>query len=103
MILLITFHSSLQAVNICSPDISSLQAVNISSLQAVDHPYVLGSRIDRISNWIFQMLESNINQGKQDLSYVGKCKLKKGVSITDSCINIETINKIILDAYHLLI
>ena len=48
------------------------------------------------------MLESNINHGKQDLSYLGKNKLKKGISITDSCINIETTIKIILDAYYLL-
>ena len=44
------------------------------------------------------MLESNINEGNQsipeDLS-----QLKHGVSLTDKCINWETTEKIILDAY----
>ena len=72
-----------------------------------NQPFVFQNVINQIINGetsiIGLMLESNINQGKQDLSYTGKYKLKKGVSITDSCINIETTNKIILDAYSLLI
>lgn len=47
------------------------------------------------------MLESNINFGKQDLKYIGKKNLKKGVSITDSCINFEETEEIILNAYKL--
>lgn len=50
------------------------------------------------------MIESNINEGKQSYNYL--CDdpqiLKKGVSITDSCIGIEETNKIILDAYGIL-
>ena len=48
------------------------------------------------------MLESNINSGKQDLKYVEETKLKKGVSITDSCINFKETEEIILNAYTLL-
>ena len=45
------------------------------------------------------MIESNIYQGRQDLNYVNKNNLKYGVSITDSCINIETTEAIILNTY----
>jgi len=47
------------------------------------------------------MLESNINAGKQDLKYLGKNNLKKGISITDSCIDFNTTREIILNAYDL--
>jgi 3-deoxy-7-phosphoheptulonate synthase len=47
------------------------------------------------------MLESNINSGKQNLEYLGKINLKKGVSITDSCIDFYTTQDIILNAYDL--
>ena len=45
------------------------------------------------------MIESNINQGKQYLNCSNKNNLKYGVSITDSCINIETTEEIILNTY----
>ena len=45
------------------------------------------------------MIESNINEGKQDLNYIGKHKLSYGVSITDSCINIETTEEFIINTY----
>ena len=71
-----------------------------------NQPFVFQNVISQIkkgeTSIIGLMLESNINQGKQDLSYLGKDKLKKGISITDSCINIETTNQIILDAYYIL-
>jgi 3-deoxy-7-phosphoheptulonate synthase len=47
------------------------------------------------------MLESNIYQNRQSLDYLGKNNLKKGVSITDSCISFETANCIIKNAYKL--
>jgi 3-deoxy-7-phosphoheptulonate synthase len=47
------------------------------------------------------MLESNINENRQSLDYLGKHKLKKGVSITDSCLSFETTNCIIKNAYKL--
>ena len=41
------------------------------------------------------MLESNINEDRQSLDYLGKNNLKKGVSITDACISFETTERII--------
>lgn len=43
------------------------------------------------------MIESNINEGKQTLI---NGKLKYGISITDSCINLETTFKIIQEHYN---
>jgi 3-deoxy-7-phosphoheptulonate synthase len=48
------------------------------------------------------MLESNINSGKQNLEYLGKINLKKGISITDSCIDFYTTQDIILKAFDLI-
>lgn len=36
------------------------------------------------------MIESNINEGNQKVPAEGASALKKGVSITDACINWET-------------
>ena len=36
------------------------------------------------------MIESNINEGRQDVPKEGKEALKRGVSITDACIDWET-------------
>ncbi|KAI5794301.1 hypothetical protein DFH27DRAFT_128095 [Peziza echinospora] len=36
------------------------------------------------------MIESNINEGRQDVPAEGKSGLKKGVSITDACVDWET-------------
>ena len=36
------------------------------------------------------MLESNLNEGRQDLSAEGLYGLRKGVSITDGCIGWDT-------------
>ena len=48
------------------------------------------------------MLESNLVEGKQKLIFGQKDKLKYGVSITDSCINIQTTQTIILNSYQLI-
>ena len=45
------------------------------------------------------MLESNINEDRQSLDYLGKNKLCKGVSITDACISFETTERIIKEAF----
>lgn len=45
------------------------------------------------------MLESNINEGKQTLDHKNTKNLKYGISITDGCINIETTEQIITQAY----
>ena len=41
------------------------------------------------------MIESNLNEGNQKLIFGKKDELKYGVSITDSCINFETTEKLI--------
>jgi 3-deoxy-7-phosphoheptulonate synthase len=63
---------------------------------------VMKQIIDGTDSIIGIMLESNINENRQSLDYLGKHKLKKGVSITDSCISFETTNCIIKNAYKLL-
>ena len=35
------------------------------------------------------MIESNINEGRQDVPVAGPVALKHGVSITDACVNWE--------------
>ncbi len=44
------------------------------------------------------MLESNINEGKQSITVQNN--LKYGVSITDSCVNLETTNRLISQLYN---
>ena len=44
------------------------------------------------------MLESNINEGRQDHKGGNKEKLKYGVSITDSCINWAQTEELLLNA-----
>ena len=51
----------------------------------------------RVSNVFGFMLESNINEGKQ--SNLPNCNLKYGISITDSCINLETTKRLITRLY----
>ena len=63
---------------------------------------VINQIINGETSIIGLMLESNINEGKQDLIYSDIDKLKKGVSITDSCISMATTTKIILEAHSLL-
>ena len=41
------------------------------------------------------MIESNINEGRQDVPAEGKAGLKYGVSITDACISWETTDKVL--------
>jgi len=36
------------------------------------------------------MIESNMNEGRQDVPSEGACALKHGVSITDACVDWET-------------
>ena len=45
------------------------------------------------------MIESNINEGNQKLDFNNPQLLEKGVSITDSCIDFETTERIILKSY----
>jgi len=70
-----------------------------------NQPAVFYDVINQIKNGetsiIGIMLESNINEGKQSLD-IGKNKLKMGVSITDSCINIQTTDELLNKAYYLL-
>jgi len=51
---------------------------------------------------IGMMLESNINEGNQKLIFGKKEQLKYGVSITDSCINIEETERLILHLWEIL-
>ena len=51
---------------------------------------------------IGMMLESNINEGKQKLVFGKKEQLKYGVSITDSCINIQETENLILHLWEIL-
>jgi 3-deoxy-7-phosphoheptulonate synthase len=43
------------------------------------------------------MIESNINEGSQKVPEEGPAALKKGVSITDACINWETTVNVLED------
>ena len=45
------------------------------------------------------MMESNLNEGNQKYDPKNPYELKKGVSITDSCISFEETEKIILETY----
>lgn len=51
---------------------------------------------------IGMMLESNINEGNQKLVFGKKEELKYGVSITDSCINIQETEKLIIQLWNIL-
>ncbi|MFW6040963.1 MAG: 3-deoxy-7-phosphoheptulonate synthase [Thermoplasmatota archaeon] len=65
-------------------------------------PYVFNHLIEQINsgneNIVGFMLESNLIEGNQSLTE-DKSELKRGVSITDSCIGWETTEELILDAY----
>ena len=43
------------------------------------------------------MIESNINEGRQDVPAEGKSGLKRGVSITDACIDWESTVEVLQD------
>jgi len=51
---------------------------------------------------IGMMIESNLIEGKQKLIFGEKAKLIYGMSITDSCININTTKDMMLKLYHIL-
>jgi len=53
--------------------------------------------MNKFKNILGIMIESNINEGKQVL---GNIILKKGVSITDSCINLKETEELLLLAYN---
>jgi 3-deoxy-7-phosphoheptulonate synthase len=55
--------------------------------QMIDNPKLIGV-----------MIESNINEGKQNLPE-NISQLKEGVSVTDGCISFEETKKLILEAY----
>ena len=61
---------------------------------------VIKQRITGNKNIIGVMIESNLDEGKQSLKFGCKNDLKKGVSITDSCISFETTERIIMNAYY---
>ena len=63
---------------------------------------VIKQRMNGNKNIIGVMIESNLNEGKQSLKFGCKNDLKKGVSITDSCISFETTERIIMNAYNAL-
>lgn len=70
-----------------------------------EQPIVLKSVVqsmNQFKNIIGVMLESNLIQGKQTLLFGKKHLLKYGVSITDSCIDIQTTQDIILSSYQLI-
>ena len=84
----------------CSHDNSQKQFQNQSLvlndvIQQIINPY--HSNIP--PSIIGVMLESNINEGRQALDNKNTKNLKYGVSITDGCINIETTEQIITQAY----
>lgn len=60
---------------------------------------VMNQIIDGNNSIIGLMLESNINENRQSLDYLGKDKLCKGVSITDACISFVTTERIIKEAF----
>ena len=43
------------------------------------------------------MIESNLNEGRQDVLPEGPCGLKRGVSITDACIHWEDTVEVLRD------
>lgn len=74
-----------------------------------NQPLVLNDVIQQIVNAynnitvptiIGVMIESNLNSGKQILNPETPQSLKPGISITDGCVDIETTNQIITDAYN---
>ena len=68
-------------------------------------PLVLQNVIQNMSsfpNLIGVMLESNLLSGNQKLIFGEKHKLKYGISITDSCIDITTTENIIFTSYQLI-
>lgn len=62
---------------------------------------IIQQRVSGNTDIIGIMLESNINEGKQKLKENGTT-LKRGVSITDACIDINTTREVILSAYRAL-
>jgi len=64
--------------------------------QAEVWQYILSEHMDR-KNIIGFMLESNINEGSQKI-VVGK-ELMRGISVTDSCINLKTTHELIAAMY----
>jgi len=58
--------------------------------------------MNSLPNLIGVMLESNLFSGNQKLIFGQKHKLKYGISITDSCIDITTTENIIFTSYQLI-
>lgn len=63
-----------------------------------NQPKVAGCIADQVAagddTIVGVMIESNINEGRQDVTAQGKDGLKYGVSITDSCISFETTQQV---------
>ena len=65
--------------------------------------YISNYRENKDSSIMGVMIESNINEGSQKLDMSdpdASLNLKKGVSITDGCLNFKTTEKIIMDFYN---
>jgi len=60
---------------------------------------IVNQIINKEENIIGLMLESNINEGKQELNSKNYNTLEYGVSITDSCISIEETDKLVNYAF----
>ena len=59
--------------------------------------YLIKQRTSGRNKLIGIMIESNLNEGKQNLNEKGK--LKYGVSITDSCLSFEQTEHIVTKSY----
>ena len=81
-------------------DCSHGNSMKIHSNQPSVLTDVIKQRVSGNTDIIGVMLESNLNEGKQKLTE--GVPLKKGVSITDSCLDIKKTREIILSAYDML-
>ncbi len=73
-----------------------------SSKDYTKQPAVLRSCIDQVANGdrriVGLMLESNLHAGRQELT-ADLSQLKYGVSVTDACLDWETTEELLLEAY----
>ena len=79
-------------------DCSHGNSLKIHTNQPIVLEDIINQKISGNKSICGVMIESNINEGKQQLTT--KTPLKRGVSITDSCIDLETTENIILNAYN---
>lgn len=104
---IISTVNKLKEKNLCNKIVVDCSHAN-SNKDYRKQPDVFKEIINQVNkgnnNIIGLMLESNLNKGNQkipnDLVGFDKSKLISGVSITDACIDWDTTEKIILDAYN---